>query len=1312
MKNHHLIHIVLLAMMWPVGLIADNYVIINQVMYDSPLNERVTVSPYSNGEFVELYNGSDESVSLHNWCLYGESWTEYFRFQNISIPAKGYIMIAFRHEDSPLFTMDSLYVLPTGSQIVYQNSVVLANAGETILLHNANGQLVDQITYDGSSHISKPDRLSADNPDSIPGNQCVSLHRTWVEFDENGLAVPGVSQWKTDIVSFGECQLAETSFGEHSLTGTQPLPTMENYILSVTPLDPTTRVSISSEGVSVSNGVRTRTAIQYYDGLGRPDELITVESAPDKRDWVQTVSYGDLHRATKQWLPVSMQTDGQRVNVTSYESQAQSYYSDNRPYVETLYEHSALDRVTGASQPGESYASHPSTQTYAVNSFSDNVHIYTVTSSGSLKTVGRNYPSGALYKTTVADEDGKSVTTYTDKLGRTIMENRAGNKTYYVYDKFDRLRFVLPHMSYTKLSNGEYPLTNPTLRAAAYCYQYDNRGNVIYKRLPGCDPHYMVYDQLGQLVLSQDGNQRISDKWTLFAYDSIGRNLYSAEIKLSQNQLHYINFFADKWQVEHYGNNPANVSIAGTGYASTLLGKNNLHLLTLNYYDNYDYLGRLSTPVRQALRFKQEPGYGLQHDNATGLLTGTRVYNLSEEGYTAAAYYYDTQGRVVQSRCTRNVGGYMVTSTEYLFDGSVAQQLITQGTDSDLVREHYRYTYDHAGRAKQVYYQLNNDAEIKLSEFSYDNVGRLVQNLLHNQKDTIRYSYDLRSMLTESHNKHFSEYLLYGDLPVDTHPYATACYNGNISVQTVISAAGEYTLYNEYDGQNRLTRSSMNPRFNNIDLEEVFTYDEVGNIVLLRRHNGFRYIDILNYQYGQDGGNQVLSITDSGTDADRYNTIEYHSADVQADTTMFYDKNGNLVSDADRGTSAIRYNILNLPDTIQFINGNQIVNLYDAAGQKYKSVVYTNLESTVPYYDVAHYSFETDTMWYNITEYAGNIQNRYSRTDTTRRVFNTIGYNTDNACYHYIKDHIGNICAVVNSMQDTAVQSTLYYASGVPLARSFGRDVQPYLYNGKEFIEAHGMNEYDSQARMYYAPIMRTTTMDPLAEKYYHISPYAWCGNNPIMYVDPNGMVVIDIQGHLVREVPETAFDEDDKHYHGFDWIRFVDDNGNVRMDDDGKPMETCFGKEGTIQLIENEDNNTIFTAKGDKVGERLFELMASTLGAAMVEWSHLKTDGDGSGLNYVGTNWAEDKTSIATTIINKYHPIALRQQIHNHPRSPVTPTGLKDKKDAVGNVLKKAGTWGDIGIKNIITGKYGNNVVFKIYGLDPISGEYKYKEY
>lgn len=50
-----------------------------------------------------------------------------------------------------------------------------------------------------------------------------------------------------------------------------------------------------------------------------------------------------------------------------------------------------------------------------------------------------------------------------------------------------------------------------------------------------------------------------------------------------------------------------------------------------------------------------------------------------------------------------------------------------------------------------------------------------------------------------------------------------------------------------------------------------------------------------------------------------------------------------------------------------------------------------------------------------------------------------------------------------------------------------------------------GLNKNDSQARMYYATIMRTTTVDPLAESNYHISPYVWCNNNPISNFDPDG---------------------------------------------------------------------------------------------------------------------------------------------------------------------------------------------------------------
>ena len=85
-------------------------------------------------------------------------------------------------------------------------------------------------------------------------------------------------------------------------------------------------------------------------------------------------------------------------------------------------------------------------------------------------------------------------------------------------------------------------------------------------------------------------------------------------------------------------------------------------------------------------------------------------------------------------------------------------------------------------------------------------------------------------------------------------------------------------------------------------------------------------------------------------------------------------------------------------------------------------------------------------------------------------------------------------------------QSTMYYASGVPMAQSFGRDKQPYLYNGKEFVEAHGWNTYDYGFRGYYAPIGRFTSIDPLAEQTPWQSPYSYAGNRFVNAIDWMGL--------------------------------------------------------------------------------------------------------------------------------------------------------------------------------------------------------------
>ena len=139
----------------------------------------------------------------------------------------------------------------------------------------------------------------------------------------------------------------------------------------------------------------------------------------------------------------------------------------------------------------------------------------------------------------------------------------------------------------------------------------------------------------------------------------------------------------------------------------------------------------------------------------------------------------------------------------------------------------------------------------------------------------------------------------------------SACYNGSISAVRTSWADTVSTFAYSYDPQNRLL-SSNRVTHSSQALSERFTYDPEGNILSLKRFSGSRKIDDLTYSYGSDG-NRLLAVTDNGQDADLYSTIEYHHSEAQADTTMFYDANGNLIRDLDRGITAIQYNILNLP---------------------------------------------------------------------------------------------------------------------------------------------------------------------------------------------------------------------------------------------------------------------------------------------------------------------------------------------------------------------------------------------------------------
>jgi RHS repeat-associated protein len=558
--------------------------------------------------------------------------------------------------------------------------------------------------------------------------------------------------------------------------------------------------------------------------------------------------------------------------------------------------------------------------------------------------------------------------------------------------------------------------------------------------------------------------------------------------------------------------------ICGTGYAApySIIDP---QLEIVNYYDNYDFTGNDMTNAIPTVDISLE-----QRQNAIGYLTGTVVFATNGEALGTVSVY-DRKGQAVRT-VRKGLGGHIEdVGNAYTFTGAVdsTEVRVGVGYGGDFTAK-TGYTYQYGKKTKMsLSVSHGGTVQSRETEYSYDAIGRLStkgRQTIRNYKSYCSYTYDVHGWLKSVSSGGFREDLYYAD------GLDSACYNGNIStVKWKARNSNSYQGYNmRYDGCNRLYLALFgtgdNLTGNRNYFNEQAEYDCNGNILRLRRcglrdatHGGFGLVDDLRITYE---GNQLASVFDNvwrlpyagATDFDGVAGQEY---------PLTYNGAGALVSDASRRIARIDYDCRNNPVRIQFTDGNVTKYVYSATGEKLR-VIY---QTAVPNISVAIGStrelMPSEILFTDSTDYllGGALTLRNGRIDKYQfdeGYCQATQYNAtqDNFTFlYYDRDHLGNVRQVTKAIgsNGTVLQTMNYYPFGAQFCdgSAASGDVQPYKYNGKELDKMHGLNTYDYGARQYNPITARWDRPDPLAEKYYPYSPYVYCANNPMKFVDPDG---------------------------------------------------------------------------------------------------------------------------------------------------------------------------------------------------------------
>ena len=899
---------------------------------------------------------------------------------------------------------------------------------------------------------------------------------------------------------------------------------------------------------------------RFYDGLGRQTtEAQSGFNGADRYVYShrKLTAEGSVDRS---WLPVIGGNNHGGV-ISCIDSLCMEQYTDTAPYDDFTYD--PRGRIVETHKSGAIWKSRPAKVSYGFNGAGE-VKRYTVANDVTHRlTEDGCYAAGSLYRVQTENEDGIKVTVYTDPSGKKILERRGDDTdTYYVYGAYDRLIYVL--------MPGYQHNSNKDLQA--YQYRYDAAGNMIKKKIPGCDWVQYWYDNQDRCVAVQDGVMRSGTvklyRFTL--YDVFGRVAVQGTTTSSPAGI------SDG--LVRYEKNSG--GIGNTDYRSAnggCMGIDVENIEIVNYYDGYEFLAGSSGSSFAGLA-------NAAGSVAKGGLTGQLALASNGER-TATVNSYDIKGNLTESN-TKGIGGFTekVEHTYSYTNKPLLSKKTLTDQRGDVITYESENEYDtHRDILTAVSHKVKvGDVETEKSRvtYHYDDLGRLTGIKRPSTEDVseVRYEYDMHGWITGIAGSQFQESIHYNT------GMGTPLYSGNISSVMWSGLKPEDTGYRfSYDGLNRLLKSEYGENgFTDSagNYSETMEYDANGNLTALER-NGLRQdnshgaIDKLRMGYH---GNRLISVEEEADAVHRARSVDVK----QSSTEFAYNANGSLTRDGTRRIQKIEYDLNNNPVRIQFENGSETQYVYGAGGDKLRVIHLTAAENgdihSRPGYVFSGQFLQTDTIDYAMGGAAVYRNGRFNRlmfdggyvegvyrnncvmppvypglpadelaggavninengaeaaegaesavnaeaevaggADVGRGLFSLIqditgapaqsvfsSYLAELKYRYYTKDHLGNNREVVG-MNGEICQLTDYYPYGMPHTgpeSECNPEAQPYKYNGKELDGVHGLNTYDYGARQYGFAIPRWDRVDPLCEKYYHASPYAYCLGNPVRYLD------------------------------------------------------------------------------------------------------------------------------------------------------------------------------------------------------------------